>query len=251
MLRMRHTLRRAAPVQRSVRAWPRLQRLSTTAAVAAGGGGPRRGNWRLIGGSVAAATVAGVVSATGVLDTPRVVEMEPALSKAASCELRCRSPACPGPEPTPNPQPSPATVSRHSPFPPQPFPALRLRSLYDAQGRLQLNVLCQLIVRCIELCVLFGPVALTALLLQTPLHARCRAPWLRFLVRTLARCGPVGIKWGQWASTRYDLFEDDVCQTLGELTNQAPVHSLAHTEQLIALAFGAPPRLTRTLTPHL
>jgi len=127
--------------------------------------------------------------------------MEPALSKAASCELR----------------------------------------LYDAQGRLQLNVLCQLIVRCIELCVLFGPVALTALLLQTPLHARCRAPWLRFLVRTLARCGPVGIKWGQWASTRYDLFEDDVCQTLGELTNQAPVHSLAHTEQLIALAFGAPP----------
>ena len=127
---------------------------------------------------------------------------------------------------------------------------MRLRSLYDAQGRLQLNVLCQLIVRCIELCVLFGPVALTALLLQTPLHARCRAPWLRFLVRTLARCGPVGIKWGQWASTRYDLFEDDVCQTLGELTNQAPIHSLAHTEQLIALAFGAPPRLTRTLTPN-
>jgi len=113
--------------------------------------------------------------------------------------------------------------------------------LYDAQGRLQLRVLAQLIVRCIELCVLFGPVALTGLLLQTPLHARCRAPWLRFLVRTLARCGPVGIKWGQWASTRYDLFEDDVCQTLGELTNQAPVHSLAHTEKLIALAFGAPP----------
>ena len=110
-----------------------------------------------------------------------------------------------------------------------PSPALRPRSLYDAQGRLQLRVLAQLIVRCIELCVLFGPVALTGLLLQTPLHARCRAPWLRLLVRTLARCGPVGIKWAQWASTRYDLFEEDVCETLGELTNQAPAHSIAHT----------------------
>ena len=66
-----------------------------------------------------------------------------------------------------------------------------------------------------------------AFALHTPLHARCRAPWLRFLVRTLARCGPVGIKWAQWASTRYDLFEEDVCETLGELTNQAP--SMAHT----------------------
>ena len=99
---------------------------------------------------------------------------------------------------------------------------MRLRRLYDAQGRLQLRVLGQLIARCIELCWLFAPVALTGLLLHTPLHARCRAPWLRFLVRTLARCGPVGIKWAQWASTRYDLFEEDVCESLGELTNQAP-----------------------------
>ena len=104
---------------------------------------------------------------------------------------------------------------------------MRLRRLYDAQGRLQLRVLGQLIARCLELCWLFAPVALTGLLLHTPLHARCRAPWLRFLVRTLARCGPVGIKWAQWASTRYDLFEEDVCETLGELTNQAP--SMAHT----------------------
>ena len=93
-------------------------------------------------------------------------------------------------------------------------------SLYDGKGRLQLSVLGQLIMRFLELCVLFGPVALTGLLLQTPLNARCRKPWLDYLVRTLAKCGPVGIKWGQWASTRYDLFEDDVCEALGELTNQ-------------------------------
>ena len=224
MLRRVHSVRRAVPVARSisVRAWPRLQRLSTTAAIATGGGGPRRGGWRLVGGSAAAATAALAVSASGVLDTPPKVEIEPMLS-TEMVELRCRSTAL-----------VPSQPLSHSPLPP-----CALRSLYDEQGRLQLRVLGQLIVRCLELCVLFGPVALTALLLQTPLHARCRQPWLRYLVRTLARCGAVGIKWGQWASTRYDIFEDDVCQTLGELTNQAPVHSLAHTEKLIAAAFGA------------
>ena len=30
-----------------------------------------------------------------------------------------------------------------------------------------------------------------------------------------------------------------MCQTLGELTNQAPIHSLAHTEELVRRAFGA------------
>ena len=183
-------LRAHTPMQPAVRAWPRLQRLSTTATVAASG--PRRGRWRLVGGSAAAATTALVVSVSGVLDTPPEVLIEPELVDLA--ELRCGSPY-----PYPKPRPSPA--SRAYPKPPYP-PALRLCSLYDERGRLQLRVLAQLIVRCLELCVLFGPVALTALLLQTPLHARCRAPWLRYLVRTLAKCGPVGIKWGQWASTR-------------------------------------------------
>ena len=42
-------------------------------------------------------------------------------------------------------------------------------------------------------------------------------------------CGPVGIKWGQWASTRYDIFEDDMCIALGELVNHAPEHDFEHT----------------------
>jgi len=60
------------------------------------------------------------------------------------------------------------------------------------------------------------------------------------LVQCLAQCGPVGIKWGQWASTRYDLFEEDFCMALGTLTNMAPAHDLAHTRTAIEESFGAP-----------
>ena len=64
--------------------------------------------------------------------------------------------------------------------------------------------------RCLELLCLLAPVLATLPLLRSRLRAR----WLRLLVATLERCGPVGIKWGQWASTRYDIFEDDLCDAL-------------------------------------
>lgn len=60
------------------------------------------------------------------------------------------------------------------------------------------------------------------------------------LVRVLTQCGPVGIKWGQWASTRYDLFEDDFCEALGKLTNQAPSHPFSFTKETVERAFGLP-----------
>ncbi|EOD23609.1 aarF domain-containing protein, partial [Emiliania huxleyi CCMP1516] len=63
---------------------------------------------------------------------------------------------------------------------------------------------------------------------------------LSLLVSALARCGPVGIKWGQWASTRYDLFEEDFCEALGTLTNAAPAHGYAHSRAAIEAAFGQP-----------
>ena len=119
-------------------------------------------------------------------------------------------------------------------------PAVAEMRLYDENGRLQLRVLGQLIMRCATVFVILGPVALIGLLLHTPLAARVRPYFLGLLVSSLAECGPVGIKWGQWASTRYDLFEDDVCEALGELTNRAPVHPWAHTQRLVEAAFGAP-----------
>jgi len=65
--------------------------------------------------------------------------------------------------------------------------------------------------------------------------------WLADLVNTLALLGPMGIKWGQWASTRYDLFEDDVCEALAELTNQAPMHSFEVTKEVVERSFGGQP----------
>ena len=78
------------------------------------------------------------------------------------------------------------------------------------------------------------PMLATFPLFKTPL----RAYWLRLLVATLERCGPVGIKWGQWASTRYDIFEDDLCDALGALTNAAPVHARSWTDQVVRDELG-------------
>lgn len=84
----------------------------------------------------------------------------------------------------------------------------------EGRYRTAWKILC----RCLELLFLLSPVVCTLPLLRT----RLRAMWLRLLVATLERCGPVGIKWGQWASTRYDIFEDDLCDALGVRTPPPP-----------------------------
>ena len=92
-------------------------------------------------------------------------------------------------------------------------------------GRLQLCILGQLVRRIAELLVCFFPPLGWLLLRQTPLLGeRCfsRARLEELIVSALANAGPVGIKWGQWASTRYDLFDEPLCKALGALTNQAP-----------------------------
>ena len=80
--------------------------------------------------------------------------------------------------------------------------------------------------RCLEVLLRVLPVGLQHVLRKF-LGDKCgvtRAAWLRSLVATLASLGPVGVKWGQWASTRYDLFSEDLCKALGQLTNDAPAH---------------------------
>jgi len=102
--------------------------------------------------------------------------------------------------------------------------------------------LTKILLRCLELFAFLCPVAAWCLLQQLPLlgGAFSRERQLSLLVSALARCGPVGIKWGQWASTRYDLFEEDFCEALGTLTNAAPAHGYAHSRAAIEVAFGQP-----------
>ena len=112
-------------------------------------------------------------------------------------------------------------------------------------GRLQLRTLWKLLFRLAELAVCLGPALLSLVFRQVPLvGGLCcsRERLLSSLVASLARCGPVGIKWGQWASTRYDLFEDDFCLALDTLTNSAPEHSFAHTKETVERSFDAPLR---------
>lgn len=104
------------------------------------------------------------------------------------------------------------------------------------EGRVR--TLARIIWRCLELVCILAPCLLTLPLLRVR-TLRLRARWLRLLVATLERCGPVGIKWGQWASTRYDIFEDDLCDALGALTNAAPVHPHAWTAQVFREELGA------------
>ena len=50
--------------------------------------------------------------------------------------------------------------------------------------------------------------------------------------------GAAFIKWGQWSSTRPDMFPEDLCKALSSLHAQAPVHSFSFTRQRIKLEFG-------------
>jgi hypothetical protein len=65
---------------------------------------------------------------------------------------------------------------------------------------------------------------------------------------TLEAAGPAFIKWGQWASTRADMFPPDMCRELEGLQTRAPAHSLAFTERVIEvrnpLLEGLSPRCT-------
>ena len=108
-------------------------------------------------------------------------------------------------------------------------------------GRIDWALVRRLLVRCAELCFCLGPILGGYLLHQTPLLGSLIFPreWLLdLIVRCLASCGPVGIKWGQWASTRYDLFEEDMCIALNTLTNHAPAHSYEHSALCIERSFN-------------
>ena len=93
--------------------------------------------------------------------------------------------------------------------------------------------------RALHLSVLFAPaVALAPLLLYAGGDAGA-ALWYRLLRRTLELGGAAFIKWGQWASTRYDVFPAQLCRELEELQASAPEHSWRRTKQILERAYGA------------
>ena len=97
--------------------------------------------------------------------------------------------------------------------------------------------------RAAQLAVLFSPaLALAPLLLYAAGDAGAAA-WYRLFRRTLELGGAAFIKWGQWASTRYDVFPAKLCRELEELQASAPEHSWARTKAVLERAYGGADRV--------
>lgn len=79
-----------------------------------------------------------------------------------------------------------------------------------------------------------GEVAVPA----TPAGIRLRTKAYQLLLGACRRSGAAFIKWGQWSSTREDIFPQEFCTVLSELHDRAPVHSDAETRRVVEAAFG-------------
>ena len=90
--------------------------------------------------------------------------------------------------------------------------------------------------RLVELWIVFTP-----LVVSSPIalgYGIGRQKWMMMLRKTLEKCGPAFIKWGQWAATRADLFPPDMCRELEKLHSDAPAHSYETTRISVKHAFG-------------
>eukprot|EP00878_Enallax_costatus_P014058 GHUV01014700.1.p1 GENE.GHUV01014700.1~~GHUV01014700.1.p1 ORF type:complete len:690 (+),score=243.48 GHUV01014700.1:426-2495(+) len=92
--------------------------------------------------------------------------------------------------------------------------------------------------RGVYLLALFAPVLLAAPLVFYAGVGRER--WMQLLRWTLEQAGPAFIKWGQWGSTRPDMFPRDLCQALEALQSNAPSHAPAHSVAAVEAAFQRP-----------
>jgi len=94
-----------------------------------------------------------------------------------------------------------------------------------------------LVLRALYLITLFTP-AIAMAPFTSAFGGRYREMWLQLVHRSLEKSGAAFIKWGQWASTRPDLFPRDLCNELAKLQTKAPAHKFSYTRQTIEKAFG-------------
>lgn len=73
--------------------------------------------------------------------------------------------------------------------------------------------------------------------------------WRSALVGALARCGPTAVKFGQWASTRRDLFSPELCNALSRLQRAVQQHEWKHTQDVLVSRLGPQWQEKCTLDP--
>lgn len=85
--------------------------------------------------------------------------------------------------------------------------------------------------RCIQLCIIFGPLAIAA---PVCYGLQRWDGWYGWVVECLERAGATFIKLGQWASTRPDVFPVELCDALKKLHRNSSVHDIGETERILA-----------------
>eukprot|EP00192_Tetraselmis_astigmatica_P006825 CAMPEP_0117684700 /NCGR_PEP_ID=MMETSP0804-20121206/21266_1 /TAXON_ID=1074897 /ORGANISM="Tetraselmis astigmatica, Strain CCMP880" /LENGTH=700 /DNA_ID=CAMNT_0005495763 /DNA_START=140 /DNA_END=2240 /DNA_ORIENTATION=+ len=119
-------------------------------------------------------------------------------------------------------------------------------SLMESQAGLATDVLAhvqrsaRLTARGLYLAALFAPVTIMGLLVYAFPAEYFKACWYTLLRHTLEHAGSAFIKWGQWASTRTDVFPVALCEELSHLHSGAPVHSFKFTQAAIESELGQP-----------
>mmetsp|Transcript_15255 Transcript_15255/g.20137 ORF Transcript_15255/g.20137 Transcript_15255/m.20137 type:complete len:587 (+) Transcript_15255:70-1830(+) len=107
----------------------------------------------------------------------------------------------------------------------------------DPETQTPVPSILEVVSRAIFLGLTFTPVVFLAIFAALSRAFRNRV-WFPLLVRTLATCGAAFIKWGQWASTRPDMFPESLCSALAPLTHMAPTHSWKHTKVKVERELG-------------
>ena len=98
----------------------------------------------------------------------------------------------------------------------------------------------QLATRAIQLGIHFFPV-LSTLIFAIFIPSFRQNVWYRWLASCIGSAGAAWIKWGQWSSTRNDMFPDALCNQLATLHSDAPAHSWKYSEQSLECSLGLAP----------
>jgi hypothetical protein len=94
----------------------------------------------------------------------------------------------------------------------------------------------KLFTRFLRIMFTFGPIF--ALYPLTFLGERARYCWLRLFLYAMENSGPTFVKLGQWASSRRDLFRDDLCDMFIKLHSHTRLHTWYMTRRRMSQAFG-------------
>ncbi|XP_078036137.1 putative aarF domain-containing protein kinase 2 [Augochlora pura] len=86
--------------------------------------------------------------------------------------------------------------------------------------------------------LMIGSVAVGLAVAYLVTRVACRHAFPTILLKSIEFLGPIFIKFGQWASTRKDLFPEDICGTLAQLQHAVSPHSWFYTKQLLKSIYG-------------